>query len=238
MPAATDLERLRAEYARREIHPSIQDLYSVFNLAYLFMLQDRQRETLRILQRHKISRLDNLNILEVGCGGGGVLFEFLSWGASLQKLHGVDLLFNRLQKANNSFNFENLSCANGEYLPYSSTSFDLVMQFTAISSILDDTIKCNLASEMVRVLRQDGLILWYDFWINPKNKQTKGINASEIRRLFPNCIFDFQKITLAPPIARSIVPVSWGFAHLLESLKILNTHYLVAITQKPIYNQK
>jgi len=47
--------------------------------------------------------------------------------------------------------------------------------------------------------------------------------------LFPNCRYEFHRITLAPPIARRVVPVSWMLALFLESLKIFNSHYLVAI---------
>jgi len=56
--------------------------------------------------------------------------------------------------------------------------------------------------------------------------------------LFPGCAFEFHKITLAPPLARRVVPVSWGLAYGLERLKIFNsvpfgdTHYLVAIRQR------
>ena len=42
-----------------------------------------------------------------------------------------------------------------------------------------------MAEEMVRVLRKpDGLIVWYDFWLNPTNKQTRGIRPTEIKKLF------------------------------------------------------
>ena len=50
-----------------------------------------------------------------------------------------------------------------------------------------------------------------------------------IRALFPGCAFDFRRITLAPPLARRLVPFSWLLAYLLEKLKIFNSHYLVAI---------
>jgi len=82
---------------------------------------------------------------------------------------------------------------------------------------------------MLRVLKPNGIILWYDFWLNPTNPQTRGIRPKEIRELFPNCNFEFHKITLAPPIARRIVPLSWGLALFLEGLKIFNSHYLVVI---------
>jgi hypothetical protein len=64
------------------------------------------------------------------------------------------------------------------------------------------------------------------------------ILAWAIKRLFPNCRYEFQRITLAPPIARRLAPISWGLCLFLESLKIFNiipfgdTHYMVAIQPK------
>jgi len=55
------------------------------------------------------------------------------------------------------------------------------------------------------------------------------ILAWAIKRLFPNCRYEFHRITLAPPVARKLASISWGLCLFLESLKIFNTHYLVAI---------
>jgi hypothetical protein len=123
-----------------------------------------------------------------------------------------------------------LTCSDGQRLPYRSGVFDLVLQYTVFTSVLDDQVRTNLANEMLRVLRKPGgLILWYDFWTNPTNRQTRGIRPAEIRRLFPGCRYDFQRITLAPPIARRLVPHSWLLGVMLEQLSVFNTHYLVAI---------
>jgi hypothetical protein len=91
------------------------------------------------------------------------------------------------------------------------------------------------------VKRPDGLP-WlegrsYDFRLNPTNPQTRGISyfsirPAEIKRLFPNCHYEFHRITLAPPIARRVVPISWMLALFLESLKIFNSHYLAVIKMK------
>ena len=91
-----------------------------------------------------------------------------------------------------------------------------------------------MASEMLRVLRIGGAILWFDFWLNPTNPQTGGIRPKEIRTLFPYCTYIFRKITLAPPIARRIVPFSWPLAQFLESFGIFNSHYLVLIRKNPL----
>ena len=63
--------------------------------------------------------------------------------------------------------------------------------------------KHRIAAEMCRVLRPGGLILWYDFWINPLNPQTRGVRPVEIRAMFPGCEYRFKRITLASPIARA-----------------------------------
>lgn len=70
------------------------------------------------------------------------------------------------------------------------------------------------------------------FWLNPANKQTRGLLPGEIRSSFPGCHFTFQRITLAPPITRRLASFSWGLCLFLESLRIFNTHYLVAIRRE------
>jgi SAM-dependent methyltransferase len=173
--------------------------------------------------------LAHRRILEVGCGAGHVLLEFLAYGAHPVNLYGVDLLLDRIVQADARLPHLSLGCADGQNLPFPDHAFDLVMQFTVFSSILDSSIKANIAAEMQRVVRPDGLILSYDFWLNPTNRQTRGIRPSEIRRLFPGAHLEFYRITLAPPIARRLAPCSWLLCCLLERLQAFNTHYLVAI---------
>ena len=224
-----DHARLRTEYADRARRLANSDVYSCFNPANLFALQGRQREVLGTLKRYGITDLSKTRLLEMGCGGGGVLAEFLTFGASPENLYGVDLLLDRLGQAHQTLPGSHFANADGACLPFPSGTFDLVLQYTAISSILDPQLRRHICADMLRVLRPDGLILSYDFWLNPVNPQTRGIRPAEIKRLFPNCSYEFHKITLAPPIARRLAPLSWGWCYLLESLKLFNSHYLAAI---------
>jgi SAM-dependent methyltransferase len=230
MSEHSDVDRLRAEYAQRARRPELADRYSLFNPAQLFAIQQRQRAILNCLRRNHLYPLDERRILELGCGSGGVLLEALGFGAAPGNLFGADLLLDRLQMAGSTLSALSLACADGQSLPYAPDSFDLTMQFTVFSSILDGDVRHKIAHEMLRVTRPGSMILWYDFWFNPTNPQTRGIHPTEIKRLFPECAFEFHKITLAPPIARRIVPISWGLALLLEGLRVFNSHYLVAIT--------
>ncbi|MFQ5921932.1 MAG: class I SAM-dependent methyltransferase [Anaerolineales bacterium] len=230
MPEAADVVRLRTEYEDRERRLAGSDLYSQFNPANLFMRQSRQRDLLKLLWRMGFDSLSDRRILEVGCGSGGVLLDLMTSGASPVRLHGIDLLFDRLAQAQIQLPHLALQCANAENLPYTTDTFDLVLQFTVFTSILDPGVKANLAQEMLRVLRRPhGAILWYDFWLNPVNRQTRGIRPAEIRSLFPSCSFTFQQITLAPPVARRLVPLSSIAAAMTEKLGFLNSHYLALI---------
>jgi len=80
---------------------------------------------------------------------------------------------------------------------------------------------------MRRVLKPDGIILWYDFrFDNPWNRAVRGIGRREIHELFPEYRIELRRVTLAPPIARWIAPRSRLVACALARLPPLRTHYL------------
>lgn len=213
-------------YADRLRQAPQDNRYSIFSPAHLFTTQQRQRELLQLLKQEGITSLGHGYVLDVGCGHGGVLLELLGWGAATDRVHGTDLLEERIRSAHQRLPFLALTQADAQHLPYPDGKFDLVLQYTVFSSILDEQIKQNIAREMCRVLRPQGVILWYDFWLNPLNPQTKGIRRSEIQALFPQCQVNIRRVTLAPPLARRIVRISWLAGYFLEKLKIFNTHYL------------
>jgi len=88
-------------------------------------------------------------------------------------------------------------------------------------------MKRQIANEMLRKLRVDGMIVWYDFHVNnPANPDVRGIARAEIRRLFPDCRIHLEKLTLAPPLGRPIARMSHGLYRALSAIKPLCTHYL------------
>jgi ubiquinone/menaquinone biosynthesis C-methylase UbiE len=226
---ARETARVRAVYAARAARSGGLEAYSPANEAYLFAIQGRQRAMLRRLRREGLLPLDDKDILEVGCGVGGVLLELIAYGADPKRLHGTDLLAERAAAARERLPHAPITCASGARLPYPDQSFDLLLQFTVFSSILDRAICYTVAKDMVRVVKPGGAIVWYDFWINPLNKQTRGVSPKEIREYFPGCRCTFDRITLAPPLARRLVPLSWSAALLLEKTRLFNTHYLAMI---------
>jgi len=87
-------------------------------------------------------------------------------------------------------------------------------------------LKRAVASEMLRVLKPGGVILWFDFRVNnPSNAQVRGVSAREIRLLFEGCEVQLAPVLLAPPLGRLIAGWSWPLAELLHCLPLLRTHY-------------
>ncbi len=124
-------------------------------------------------------------------------------------------------------------CGSAAKLDFPDGAFDCVLQSTVFTSILDDAVRQQIAREMLRVLRPDGLILWYDFHVNnPWNPDVRRVSRREIRRLFPGCRVELRSVSLAPPLSRRIAPYSWLLCHLLSAIPFLCTHYLGFITRE------
>lgn len=229
--ATREVDRIRLAYARRrdQLPP---DYYAAWRPENLFLLQERERALLHMLRQHGVLPLTDKRVLEVGCGEGANLRRLVEYGARPENLAGVDLLEDRIQRARGLSPRVDLRCGNAEELPYEDGSFDMVMQLTVFTSILDEGMKANVARQMLRVLKPGGHILWYDFHIsNPRNPDLRGIARQEIYRLFLGCRVHLRRVTLFPPLARLIVPHSWLLAHLLGRIPLLRTHYLGIITK-------
>jgi ubiquinone/menaquinone biosynthesis C-methylase UbiE len=154
----------------------------------------------------------------------------MDYGALPENLYGIDLLEDKIAEAQRLQPNLNLTWGNAEQLPYQDAFFDIVLQFTVFTSILDAAMTKNLAREMLRVLKPKGIIVWYDFFVgNPSNPDVRGVGRREIRRLFPRCGTLMSRVTLAMPLARAVDPRSALLAYLLQGIPLLCTHYLGVI---------
>jgi ubiquinone/menaquinone biosynthesis C-methylase UbiE len=221
----TEQERLAIAYGRREstIPP---DRYSLTNLGNLLNHQERERVLLRFFARQ--GYLGTSRILEVGCGTGFWLREFVRYGAQPENLVGIELLPDRVATARRL-------CAPGvtvihgdaASLEFADESFDIVFQSTVFSSVLDCALRRRIASEMLRVTKRSGVVLWYDFFANnPANPDVVGISRNEIRTLFQGCHISLRRLTLLPPLARKLGPTFPFLCRIMSSVTLLSTHYL------------
>lgn len=223
---------LREAYERRE-HTIPGDKYSPLKPDVLLRIQELERAILQLLTNKGILELSQKRILEVGCGNGAWLRFLVQAGASPENLFGVDLLPHRIREARRKCpQASTLMCGDATQLPFENESFDLLLVMTVFSSILDDHLRRLLAQEMLRVLRQRGSILLYDFRVNnPRNPDVRRVTDQELRDLFSGCSVELHRITLAPPVGRAVArsPILYW---LLSDALVLCSHYLGWITPK------
>jgi ubiquinone/menaquinone biosynthesis C-methylase UbiE len=190
------------------------------------MHEQALRGIIPLLQRASLFPLSGRRIADIGCGDGTWLLEFAQWGADPADMCGIDLSKERIHRARRRLPQADLRTGGAASLPWPDQSFHLVSQFTVFTSILDPALKRAVAAEMLRVLKPNGVILWFDFRLdNPANPQVRGVRASEVRSLFAGCDVELTSILLAPPLARLIARWSWPLAQLLHTLPLLRTHY-------------
>lgn len=213
-------------------------MYSPINPSAFFMMQRRQRllrNTLRRFSDAREKKIPDISILEIGCGGGQWMVEFQMFGVQARNCAGIDIDETRTDTARQRVPQADVKTGDAAELPWKDASFDIVFQSTVFTSVLDAETKKRIAAEMRRVCSPDGLILWYDFaFDNPKNPNVKGVGKREIRDLFAPWKCEFKKITLAPPIARKLTPMSWFLAETLETFcPPLRTHLWTEIHPPP-----
>jgi SAM-dependent methyltransferase len=226
----TEAERIEAVYAARaRTLPAARD--SLLHPGNLLIAQERAQRFLDGIVREGLAPLAGRAILDVGCGTGQWLRELIHWGADPERLCGVDLLPDRIAIARTKLPASvGLEPADGVRLPFDDARFDLVLQSTVFSSILDGVVRRRVAAEMQRVLRPGGLIVWYDARVrSPGNRSFAGIGGGEIAALFPGWRVRLTSLTLAPPLVRWLAPRSLAACQLLARVPILRTHWLAFI---------
>lgn len=218
-------EQIKEEY-RRRAREMPSDYYSLSRPANLFMRQGQMRGLARVLQDARLLPLNDRKILDIGCGRGNWLAAFESFDANRANLAGIELVEDRAVDCQRRFPDADIRAGDASRLPWPDAHFDLVFQSMVFTSVLDPDMKQAIAREMIRVCKPDGAIVWYDFHFNnPNNPHVHGVKKHEIQTLFPNHQISLRRVTLAPPLVRHLVNISWIGCELLEKLRILNTHY-------------
>ena len=222
-----EAKRLAQVYRTYRESRAVQAQWEESNPGNRGILRERERAIRDLLSDHGLLPLTSRKVLEVGCGSGKVLASLLELEARPDNLHGVDVLPERIVEARQSHPDFHFECVNAEKLEFPDASFDLVLVFTVFSSILDERMARNVASEVNRVLCPGGAILWYDFrYNNPRNPNVRGVTRPQIRNLFPGFKMQMQAVTLLPLVARRLGRLTQAVYPVLAAIPFLRTHYL------------
>lgn len=158
-----EIERIRLAYEKRDADLAYRARYTYTNPLNLFSIQQHERALLLALAELGITELRDQRVLDVGCGTGAGLRNFLRYGARPENLTGVDLMPHRIEQARRDLPTEvQLIAQDAQSLPLRDQSFDVVCQFVVFSSILDSDIRRRVAAEMLRCLKPTGTIVWWD----------------------------------------------------------------------------
>ena len=172
-----------------------------------------------------LGSLAGLRILDVGCGVGATLRQYLEYEADPQRLWGIDLLPEFVERAR-GLNLQ-MVCGSASELPFSRWQLRFRFSIHAVHvgvGFRDEAPDCPRNR---RVLVPGGRFLWYDFaFNNPSNPDVSGIRMAEVRRLFPGYSMTSRRITLAPPLGRAIGRLGPTIYFLTSKMRFLCTHYL------------
>jgi ubiquinone/menaquinone biosynthesis C-methylase UbiE len=222
-------QRVQAEYRRRE-REIAAETYAPWQPVEFFMRTGRTRAALRLLRETGVFPQAGEPCLEIGYGSLGWLATLIGCGLRENDLHGIEIDPQRAERAREALPLADLRVGSAAMLPWADNSFRLVVVSLVFTSILDDSVRRLVADEITRVVAPGGAMLWYDFAVNnPRNPAVRKVARHELAALFPTLRGPIRSVTLAPPLARRVVPWSWPLATLLETIPWLRTHLLAVL---------
>jgi SAM-dependent methyltransferase len=203
------------------------DRWSSCNRGNQWIHRERFEGTKRVLIRSGLWPLEELDILDIGCGGGGQLARLLSLGANPARLHGIDLIPQRIDRASADLPGVDIRVADARTFSLGPDSLDLVWLQTVLSSIRDDDIIFAIVDRIREMLRPGGGVLWYDFFLaNPENLHTRPMRKRDIERYFRGFSIELTRVTVIPPLARRLGFMTDALYPVLRRIPVLCSHYL------------
>jgi SAM-dependent methyltransferase len=224
--ARIEAAAIRARYDRRD--PAATGRHDPFRPDVLLRAQARERALLRLFADRGVRPLDAKSVLEIGCGEGINLLQLVRLGFDPARLVGNDLRLDALAAAARILPASvRLLPGEASGLDLGAETFDIVMQSTVFSSILDPAVQEAVARRMWALTKPGGAVLWYDFvYDNPKNADVRGVPLARVRALFPAASVTAQRLTLAPPLARPLAAAHPSLYALFDAIPWLRSHVL------------
>ncbi len=191
-------------------------------------MQEVERSLLRALTDAGVP-LAGARVLDVGCGSGYFLHRLREYGAG--ECHGIDLMENRIAEGRERYPALQLHVGSATELPFPEGEFDLVTQFTCLSSIVDPDVRLAVAREMQRVAA-GGWVLSLDMrGMLPialrrtvSSTPTVGLDKGELGRLFGEPAL-LRRVALAFELAQ-LADRHAVLATVLATLRPLRSHLL------------
>lgn len=226
-----EINRILSVYNRYMFQSRSKNKWSSSNTGNRIIYDERKKNISQIISDLNI-RLTSKNILDLGCAGGNIFNLLRDLGAKEENIYGIDVRSDRLKDAKKLFPAGNFTHMDARELHFDDATFDIVFTFTIFSSILGKKIRMEIANEIYRVLKPNGVVIYYDIrYDNPFNANVKKMTHGEIKYFFPNMNIELKPITILPPLIRALGKISIELYPLLGKLNFLKTHYIGYFTK-------
>lgn len=219
------IQHIRAQYAKREMN-GVHEIYAAYPIYQNAIIAERQKHYTKILSDFS-QDFASVKLMEIGAGYGQNLSHFADLGLQWDNIFANELLPERVSVLRKNLPTQNIFEGNAIDLPFAN-EFDVVFQSTVFSSILSESFRQALANKMWKMLKENGIILWYDFiYNNPKNCDVRKVDRGHILKYFPQAKqIDFYSTTMAPPIGRRI---SNAYTWMNALFPFLRSHLIAVI---------
>lgn len=148
----TDLVRER--YQRREI---LADLYNPLTPSNYMAKQERERALINLITEVGLTPVNDKRVLEVGCGAGSNILQLIELGFNPELLVANELLEERVQIARKRLP-QDVQIIQGDAseLKLAPNFFDIVLQSTVFTSLLDVSFQQKLANKIWELTKPGG----------------------------------------------------------------------------------
>lgn len=180
----SEINRLKEAYRERD---QDQDFWGYKSWGLLdpiieFSEFQYKRCLLQALRDQNISydKIQNLQVLDIGCGWGRNLQFFSEIGVPCANLTGIDIIEHNLElgrKINPTIHY-----INGNVIEHNfkEKKFDIIIIHTVFSSLLEPELHQKLLDVAINLLSAQGILVIYDILAKYKTSKTIGLNGKPL----------------------------------------------------------
>ncbi len=211
-PFQSEIARIRATYAEFGATDAAKIRWAPFNSSEAEVRTQQALGFSTLMREAGFLDLEGLRILDLGCGSGRHLRQYLDMGAEPDALFGIDLDEPALARGRKLSPHLHFASASGDTIDFPDESFDLVSHYFAFSSVPGAEFRLQLAREVMRVLKPGGLFFWWDM-LHMAIAAGGSSERLDVRELFPNDIVAERFLGAKPAPSDSLRPAR--FVHRL-----------------------
>jgi ubiquinone/menaquinone biosynthesis C-methylase UbiE len=164
------------------------------------------RANIRALQQLPIDRA-KAKILDVGCGAGASLIQFIRLGFRAENLSGVDSSQERIAQAQARFPNVDFRWGSAGAMDFADSTFEIVFESTLFMMLTVEDEAQRIAREMLRVTRHGGYLMLVDWRYSRKRREDhRAMSRKRIASLFDvgraTDVVARERGALVPPLGR------------------------------------